>query len=182
MKWSNIWRIWRLKQAWTYNQTAGNQLIPTANQVITGGPPLTRFSLLRNPLPRFLSYVRASYSDFGLKYFFFSSNKATNPDNNSPKEKTESTDDEGGPAKTTLNPIYIPPKTSKVISSIMGKIEMAKNIHLQMGIVFLFQRLPVMVICYFLSKLMDKHCQRFHRPGSLGSFFSLALKLSSKSH
>ena len=107
----------------------------------TGGPPLTRFSLLRNPLPRFLSYVRASYSDFGLKYFFFSSNKATNPDNNSPKEKTESTDDEGGPAKTTLNPIYIPPRTSKVISSIMGKIEMAKNIHLQMGIVILFKHL-----------------------------------------
>ena len=87
------------------------------------------FSLLRIPLPQFLSYVRASYSDFGLKYFFFSSNKATNPDNNSPKEKTESTDDEGGPAKTTLNPIYIPPKTSKVISSIMEKNEMAKNIH-----------------------------------------------------
>ena len=26
----------------------------------TGGPPLTRFSLLRIPLPQFLAYVRAS--------------------------------------------------------------------------------------------------------------------------
>ena len=49
-----------------------------------------------------------------------------------------------------------------------------------MGIVFLFQRLPVMVICYFLSKLMDKHCQRFHRPGSLGSFLLEMTKFSKK--
>ena len=54
-------------------------------------------------------------------YSFFHQNKATNNQNNSLKEKADQTDEEGGPAKTTLNPIYIPPKTSKVISSIMEK-------------------------------------------------------------
>ena len=73
---------------------------------------------------------------FGFRYInvrlhFFSSNKATNNQNNSLKEKADQTDEEGGPAKTTLNPIYIPPKTSKVISSIMEKNEVAKNTHLK---------------------------------------------------
>ena len=63
----------------------------------------------------------------------FSSNKATNNEDNSLKEIAEKTEEEEGPAKTTLNPIYIPPKTSKVISSIVTKIEMAKKFHLQMG-------------------------------------------------
>ena len=62
----------------------------------------------------------------------FSSIKASNNEDNSLKEKAENTKEEEGPAKTTLNPIYIPPKTSKVIYSIMAKIEMAKKIHLKM--------------------------------------------------
>ena len=92
-----------------------------------------------------------------VRLYFFSSNKATNNQNNSLKEKADQTDEEGGPAKTTLNPIYIPPKKSKVISSITKKKEMAKNIHLKMGNVFLFELSPILLTCYFLSKLRDKH-------------------------
>ena len=66
-------------------------------------------------------YIFLQFSVHECKVLLFLSNKATNNQNNSLKEKADQTDEEGGPAKTTLNPIYIPPKTSKVISSIMEK-------------------------------------------------------------